>query len=307
MPHAPDAALALPAAPPRARLWLGLALLVLSAALFSAHNTLARLAYDEGVAPTTINATRTGTMLLFFLLVFGAQGAWPRTPRAAWLVFAVTAIGYSLHNPLLLIAFKFIPVSLAVLVLYVYPLIVALMAAGIGQERLRPSTLAAAVVGFVGVALVLEVGGVKLDWRGLALAAIAAVALAVNVVGAAQLNRHMTALGVPFALSIVGVIVFGALMLADGGPTLPASARGWALFAAATLTSPAAILAFYFALPLAGAPRSSLVLNIEPVITVLLATWLLGETMSEVQGVGAALIVGAIALAALLRLRARRI
>jgi drug/metabolite transporter (DMT)-like permease len=159
----------------------------------------------------------------------------------------------------------------------------------------------------VGVALVLEVGGVKLDWRGLALAGISAVALAVNVVGAAQLNRHMTALGVPFALSIVGVIVFGTLMLADGGPALPASARGWALFAAATLTSPAAILAFYFALPLAGAPRSSLVLNIEPVITVLLATWLLGETISEVQGVGAALIVGAIALAALVRLRARRI
>jgi drug/metabolite transporter (DMT)-like permease len=306
VPHAPTPLSAAETAPPRARIWLGLGLLLLSALLFSLHNTLARLSYDEGVTPTTINAARTWMVLILFVLLLGARGEWPLLPRAAWPVFAATAIGYSLHNPMLLIAFKFIPVSLAVLVLYVFPLIVAFMAAGIGQERLRPSTLAAAVVGFAGVALVMEVGGVALDWRGLALAGVSAVALAVNVVGAAQLNRHMKALAVPFALSVVGAVVFGALMLADGGPVLPASVRGWWLFAAAALASPAAIFAFYAALPRAGAPRSSLVLNIEPVIMVLLAAWLLGETLSPMQGVGAALIVGAIAVAALARLRAAR-
>jgi DME family drug/metabolite transporter len=285
---------------------LGFALLILSALTFSLHNTLARLTYDEGVAPTTINAARTWAVLILFALTMGSQGQWPRLPRAAWLVFAATAMGYSLHNPLLLIAFKFIPVSLAVLVLYVFPIIVAFMAAAIGQERLAPSTLAAAAIAFVGVALVLEIGGATLDWRGLALAAVSAVALSVNVVGAAQLNRHMGALAVPFALSVVGAVVFGGLMIADGGPALPATARGWGLFAAATLASPCAIVAFYLALPRAGAPRSSLVLNVEPVFTVLLAAWLLGETMSALQGTGAALIVAAIVLAALARLRARR-
>jgi drug/metabolite transporter (DMT)-like permease len=306
LPHDPaDRAGADVAAEQRGRVRLGFALLLLSALLFSLHNTLARLAYDEGVTPTTINGMRTWAVLLLFVLAMGTQGHWPRLPRAAWLVFALTAVGYAVHNPLLLIAFQFIPVSLAVLVLYVFPLIVAFMAAAIGQERLRPVTLAAAVVGFAGVGLVLNVGGAALDWRGLALAGVSAVALSVNVVGAAQLNRHMTALAVPFALSMVGAVVFGALMVADGGPTLPGSAHGWAIFAAAILASPCAILAFYSALPRAGAPRSSVVLNIEPVITVLLATWLLGETMSGLQGLGAALIVGAIVAAALARLRAR--
>lgn len=289
----------------RARTRLGLALLLLSALSFSLHNTLARLAYDEGVAPTTINAARTWTVLLFFVFAFGSKGQWPRVPRAAWPAFAITAACYCLHNPMLLIAFKFVPVSLAVLVLYVFPLLVAFMAAAIGQERLRPSTLAAAAAAFAGVALVLEVGGAALDWRGLALAAVSALALAANIVGAAHLNRHMKALAVPFALSTLGALVFGALMLADGGPTLPGTLRGLAIFAAATLTSPAALVAFYLALPRAGAPRSALLMNAEPVFTVALAAWLLGESLNALQGTGAALIVGAVAVAALARLAAR--
>lgn len=293
-------------APARGRFYVGLALLLFSAATFSLHNTLARLAYDEGVAPTTINAARTWTVLILFALVLGRRGQWPRVPRAAWLGFAITVVCYSLHNPLLLIAFKFIPVSLGVLVIYMFPLFVAFMAAAIGQERLAAGTLLAALVAFAGVALVLNVGEGTLDWRGIALAAISAVTLAGNVVGAAQLNRHMPALAIPFALSVAGAVVFGGLMLAEGGPALPASARGWAIFAAATLTSPLALIAFYIALPQAGAPRTSLVMNIEPVITVLFAVWLLGETLSWLQGTGAALIVGAIAVAALARLRGRR-
>src|SRR5262249_7576946 len=155
---------------------------------------------------------------------------------------------------------------------------------------------AAAAIAFAGVALVLDIGGATLDWRGLALAAVSAVAISVNVVGAARLNRHMSALAVPFALSMVGAVVFGGLMLADGGPPFPA---------APPRRAPCALIAFYFALPRAGAPRSSLVLNVEPVFTVLFAVWLLGETMSALQGAGAALIVAAIVLAALARLHAR--
>lgn len=303
-PHDPAALAGAPAGQ-RPRVLFGVALLLLSALMFSLHNTLARLAYDEGVAPTTINVARTWTVLLLFVLAFGRRGEWPRVPRAAWLAFGITAACYCLHNPLLLIAFKFIPVSLAVLVIYMFPLLVAFMAAAAGQERLRPSTLAAAAVAFAGVALVLEVGAADYDWRGVVLAAVSAVALAANVVGAAQLNRHMKALAVPFALSMLGAVVFGGLMLADGGPTLPSSARGWMIFVATTLTSPAALIAFYVALPFAGAPRSALLMNVEPIATVLLAAWLIGETLSMLQGFGAALIVGGLAVAALARLRAR--
>jgi drug/metabolite transporter (DMT)-like permease len=284
---------------------LGLALLLTAALFFSLHNTLARLSYDHGVAPTTITATRTWAILLIFAVTFGRMGVWPRVPRPAWPVFAVTAVCYGLHNPLLLVAFQFVPVSVAVLVIYLCPIAVAFIAAAVGLEKLRVRILAAAAVAFAGVGLVLQVGGNALDWRGLALAGVAALTLAGNVVGAAQLNRHMSALGVPYALSCVGALVFGALMVADGGPTLPASMAGWGIFVAAALTSPAALIAFYAALPLAGASRSAITMSSEPLITVLLAALLLGEMLNFPQGVGAILIVSAVVVAAPARLGAR--
>jgi len=107
-------------------------------------------------------------------------------------------------------------------------------------------------------------------------------------------------------LSTVGAVVFGAMMIADGGPALPATASGWWLFAAATLTSPAALIAFYLALPRTGAARSALAMNTEPVLTVFIAMLLLGETLGQYQAVGAILIVGAIAAAAVMDLKFRR-
>lgn len=308
MPHEIDAQPATAAdAPPWRRMWLGLGLLLASAFFFSLHNTLARLLYDEGVAPTTIAAARTWAIVILFFIVFGVRRNLPRVPRAAWLAFALTAICYCAQNPLFLYAFKFIPVSLAVLVLYIYPIVVALMAAAIGQERLRVTILLAAFVAFLGVALVMAEGGADLDWRGIAISLAAAILLSGNIVGAAQLNRHLGAIGVPRTLSLVGAVVFGLLMAADGGPTLPATAQGWWLFAAATAASPAAIITFYVALPLAGAPRSALAMNTEPIVTVLLASMLLGEVLAPLQLVGGALIVGAIAVSAVTRLTSRRL
>lgn len=307
MPNASSPTAAPPAAPPRRRVWIGLALLLFSALAFSFHNMLARLTFDEGVTPTTINAARTWAVAILFALLLGARGQWPAVPRPARLAFGLTTVCYAIHNPVLLIAFKFIPVSLAVLVMYVFPILVAFLAAALGQERLRGYRIVAAIVAFAGVGLVLGIRDGDLDWRGVALAGIAAVALAGNLVGAAQLNRHMGPLGVPFALSTIGVVVFGTLMFADGGPALPRSAAGWWLFAAATAASPAALIAFYIALPRAGAGRSALILNVEPVLTVLIAMLLLGETLGAYQAVGAALIVGAIAAAAVIDLKFRRL
>jgi drug/metabolite transporter (DMT)-like permease len=301
----PDARERAPAAARRPRVWIGFAMLLAAAFCFAMHNNLARLLYDEGIAPTTIAATRTWALVVVFAVVFGSRGAWPRVPRAAWPTFIVTAIGYCAQNPLLLIAFEFVPVSLAVLVLYVYPIIVALMAAAIRLERLRITTLAAAAIAFSGVALVLAKGDEALDWRGIAIAATAAVTLSVNIVGAARLNRYMPSLGVPQSLSIVGALAFGALMLVDGGPTLPTTAHAWWLFAAAIALSPAAIIFFYVALPFTGAARSALAMNAEPITTVLLASLLLGEFLAPLQLLGGLLIVAALGFSAVMNLKRR--
>ncbi len=269
----------------------GLFLLVLAATAFSLQSVLARVAYDWGTTPMTVTAARTWLACLVFVAILGPHGLWPRVPRQAAMLFILTAIFYAVHNPATLISFNYIPVGLSILILYLFPIFVALISAALARARPRRIDLAAALLGFAGVALVLEVGQASLDWRCVALAGIAAIGLACNIVGAARLGRHMPPLAVPFALSLVGIVVFSAITLAQDGPHLPRSPAGWLWFTGATGVAPIALFAFYAALPRIGVARTALTMNLEPLVTVLLAMFLLGEALGPWQWLGGALIL----------------
>jgi drug/metabolite transporter (DMT)-like permease len=291
------------AADAKSRPWLGVGLIVVAAAAFSAQNVLSRVAYDWGATPMTVTALRTWFALFVFAAVLGRRGLWPRVPRHALGLFAVTAFFYALHNPATLLSFRYIPVGLAILILYLFPILVALILAVLARAPPRRHDVLAALAAFAGVALVLEIGRGALDWRGIGLAVLAAFGLAINVVGAARLGRHMPALVVPFTLSLVGAVVFGGLALAEGGPILPKSGAGWLWLLAAAGVTPVALFSFYAALPLAGAARAALTMNLEPLLTVLLAMALLGEVLGEWQWAGAGLILATLAAHAWLEAR----
>ena len=160
--------------------------------------------------------------------------------------------------------------------------------------------LGAAALGFAGVALVLQAEPTSLDWRGLALAGFSAFALATNVYGASVLGRKMAPLAIPFLFSVLGAPLFSAMMIMDGGPHWPTTAGAW-VFVIAVVTLPMALILFYAALPRAGAPRSALVLNMEPLLTVALAAGFANEFLEPLQLVGGSLIVMAIFWIALSR------
>jgi drug/metabolite transporter (DMT)-like permease len=109
------------------RAWLGIAVAVAAGAAFAIANTSAGVAYQGGTNPLTAASTR-------FLLPTAALIAWLRFTRVplvlpkrqaivAVLLGAVTA----LYNWALLRSFNSIPFALAVLIIYLYPLIAAVI------------------------------------------------------------------------------------------------------------------------------------------------------------------------------------
>jgi drug/metabolite transporter (DMT)-like permease len=75
----------------------------------------------------------------------------------------------------------------------------------------------------------------------------------------------------------------------------PAGAGGWAaLTAIAVCSTVIAILTFFAGLQRLGAGRASMLSTLEPVVTVLLAAMLLGETLSVAQLGGGALILAGV-------------
>lgn len=281
---------------------IAIGMLTLAAACFAAHNVFTKLSYDFEVGATTILTVRSWLAILLFAVILRIDNASVRVPRAMIVVFLLATFFNVTQNPAIVLSFTFIPVSLSILIVYLFPIIVAFYSITLGGERASVPVLGAAALGFAGVALVLQASPDNLDWRGLALSGFAAFALATNVFCAAILGRQMAALAIPFLFTLVGAPLFTLAMIIDGGPHWPTSGGEW-VFLVAVGMMPLALIFFYAALPRAGAPRAALVLNLEPLMTVGMAAAFAGEVLAPLQLTGGGLIVLAIFWIALARNR----
>ena len=88
-----------------------------------------------------------------------------------------------------------------------------------------------------------------------------------------------------------------------GGFVLPETGAGWLGMGGLCVFYVAAMLSMFAALHAAGAVRSSLIFNLEPVVAIVAAALLLGERLMPVQMGGVALVIGALMLASLTRPR----
>lgn len=275
----------------------GIGFTVLAASLFGLNTISARLAFEGGTDAVTGNATRFAfTLLVLFAWLALKRGRATLAPRqrlaglALGIPFALCSFGY-------LGSIQYIPVSIAVLVLYSYPVLVGLIARVVEREPLGGMRVAALVLAFLGLALALDAQAAALpDWRGLALAALAAAAFSVMIVGGGRLMREADRAQLNLHLMMSASVVLVVALFAGGGPSWPKTEGGWLAFAALLVTFAAAQIALIAGLGRAGPVLTAAVMNLEPVITILLAMLLVGERMTLLQISGAAMVVLAIFL-----------
>src|SRR6478736_7720078 len=105
-----------------------------------------------------------------FLLPTAALIAWlsvtrdsPVLPRRQAIVAVLLGAVTALYNWALLRSFNSIPFALAVLIIYFYPLIAAVIVATFGWERFAWKTGAAILLAVFGLALALDVRGSSLN------------------------------------------------------------------------------------------------------------------------------------------------
>lgn len=203
------------------------------------------------------------------------------------------------HWAALFAAFQRAPVGTVVLVTYVAPAIVALVAPRILGERVPPVVLVALAMAMVGAVLVLGPGADGVSTSGLALSVTAAVLLAALIVNAKLLSEAYGGVRLAFIQVLVAsVALVPAVLLSDG--TWP-TAAAWAWLALLGVVHTAGALVVYLgALAHMPATSAGVLAYLEPVSAVFLGWWVLGEQPAAATFVGGALIL----LAGLLVLRA---
>ena len=197
----------------------------------------------------------------------------------------------ALYNWALLGSFNSIPFALAVLIVYFYPLIAAVIVATFGWEKFAWRTGAAILLAIVGLAMALDVRGGNLNVSGVSLAFVAAVGLAVVVAVSSRVFGNGDARPVTLYMSASASALLLLLCAARGDFAFPQTGAGWVSFGAAAAFYGFAIITFFIAISMIGPIRASLFSYSDAVISAILGVVVLGQALTLVQVAGITLVI----------------
>ncbi len=282
----------------------GIGLAVVAAVGFSISLVLARFSYDFGTNALTVLFVRFVAMAALSYAWCYLKGHALLADRgilpSCYLVGSFYFVGIGAY----LSAVAYIPVSLAVLLFYTFPIMTTLLAAGLTRKRPSTEELGTLLLAFAGVFLALGVTLAELRPLGVGLALLAAVGVSVNLLVSERVLKRTSLAVFTFHMSVGAVIWVAVVTAATGSFALPESGTaGQLAFGIMLVAFLTAFMALYTSVRLIGSVPLAMILNLEPVATIVLALALLGESMVLQQVFGAALVIVAIVVAQSLRWR----
>ena len=275
---------------------VGVALISLSAVCFGALPIFARFTYSSGTEPIALLCIRFVAAGSFMTLwMTQRRKPWPRGRLLVSLAL-LGGIGYVGQSFSYFTALTLASASLVSLLLYLYPALVTLLAGAVLKQPIDRFTSAALALALAGSALVIGVGGGGKP-LGIALGLAAAFIYAIYIVAGSKITPQAGAVASTTIVMLAAAFVFTLVALLQR-PVFPGNAGGWAAALAVAALSVVAIVSFFEALQRLGPSDASTISTFEPVVTVLLAWWALGETISVIQLAGGALILIAVVMLA---------
>ncbi len=273
---------------------LGVGLIVVSTVAIALVPSLAKLAYEGGSNTLSVITGRSifSVLITFLLLVVMRQPI--AIARRPLLIGLGAGVGYAVILYGYLGAVNYLPVNQVILIYFIHPLLVGLIAMYLGRERLTLVSGGALVAALVGLSLAIGFSFDKLDPLGVGLAAMAMVATAIVIVANARAVAEAPAMSIGFFMMCSAAVVLAVLFALFGNLALPTTTLGWAGFAGVAIAATTGTLAFLCGMAYVGATRAAMITNIEPVLGVLFAVTVLGERVTFLQGVGIAIVISAI-------------
>jgi drug/metabolite transporter (DMT)-like permease len=289
----------------------GIGFVVAAACLFAVNGTVSKLVLASGMSSLRLVEIRcAGAAAVLCLLALARNPRSLAVGRRDVVFLALYGVvGVAMVQWLYFVAIARIPVSVALLVEFTAPLLVALYVRFGRRQPVRPRVWPALALVLAGLALVAQVwAGLTLDALGLAAAVVDAGVLAAYYL----LGEHGLAARDPVPLAALGfgaAALFWMVLLPPW--TFPAGRLAEPVHAVGTLTLPAGVLVAWvvllgtvapFVLVLLGlrrigATRAGLLGTLEPVLAGGVAWLVLGERLGWVQIAGAAVVLAGIVLA----------
>tara|TARA_B100000925_G_scaffold200380_1_gene151854 strand:+ start:230 stop:1108 length:879 start_codon:yes stop_codon:yes gene_type:complete len=273
----------------------GLIFIIISATAFGSAPTFAKLAFDNSITPISLQGYR---FLITFVIISIATIVTKQItrPTPAHLPrLLMLAISTGLSSLCYMTSVKHIPVAVASLTFFTFPLVVAPISHLMKIDKLTQIKVLAIMIAFCGLCILLGTT-YNLQWIGFSMAFAAGLFVATSFIVSKPLAEDLSPLTMAVFSTGLPCFVFAVSTILSGDLTHPQNISGSVGLVANSICHAIGLTCCYAAIARLGPTRTAVTMNIEPLISVLAAYLVLGQKITILQSLGIIGVVSGIVL-----------
>ena len=253
---------------------------------------LAKFSLDQGMNAETILTYRFLIAGSFFILYCLSKQIKLYSDFKTSLKLLMMGLLYALESSIFFEAFNHISPSIGQLIFQVNPIMVAFGAFFVFKEKITKNVVYALLFTAVGCGLLFWEPSAHVTPLGVFLVFLSALFYTIYIIVGKKMLKDIAPMVVTTYTTVACGLFLFAYSLINGKMSLITTPSIMGAVAMLTIFSTIiSILTFSMGLRILGATKASIISAIEPVITVVLAFFLFGETLNWIQMIGGALIV----------------
>ena len=189
----------------------------------------------------------------------------------------------------------FLPVSLAIVIFYTYPIITLAGEKIIARQTPKPLEIGCFILAFIGLILALNIDTQSANTIGIGLAITASLGMSASYLVSEKKLKDVAPFLLTFHLALCGLIIMTVYILITRSFNPGAIIGSNLLFVfLASLSFATAFFCMFKGINMIGAVNTAMILNLEPIFTIGLAFTFLNESLTGIQLIGAVLVLLAI-------------
>lgn len=271
-----------------------------AAATYGMNPLFAIPLYGDGMNPDSVLFFRYLLAIPLLGVMLKVRGRSLRLQRAEVAPLVFYGLMIALSSLALFLSYGYMGASIASTLLFVYPIMVAVIMACLFRERLRPVTLLCMTAALAGIGLLYRNGdGSTISLVGTLFVFVSSLSYAIYLVGINRVKsiRNEPTLKITFYVLLFGVVLFVGRLLWTGDVALPRHWYMWGnLLGLAVFPTAISFLCTTAAINKIGSTPTAILGALEPVTAVVFGGAVFHETLSVRQGLGLVLIIAAVTL-----------
>ena len=281
----------------KGRIFKGYLLGIIGSACYGLNPLFALPLYQKGLSPDSVLFYRYFFAIILLAMLMKYHGQSFALKRNEIFPLAIMGILFSISSLTLFMSYNYMDAGIASTILFLYPIMVAVISALVFHEKLSLMTIIAIVLAFWGISMLNENGsGKPLNFMGFLLVALSALSYAIYLIGVnrsvlkSMPTEKLTFYSILFGISIYLIrLNFLTDLQPLNTPFMWMNAIGLAL-----LPTVISLVTITASIHLIGSTPTSILGALEPVTALVCGVLVFGELLSFKNIIGILMVLSAV-------------